>query len=361
MAAFTSGQHSSIGSITVPHGQLPGGHRSSFYGGSNVACLHTKDKRHRSEVIGRRSATPTVCFAEPPNTVKLAGDDYYTILGVAYDATQKEIKSRYYEVMREIHPDLSDDAEQELAHELATFLNHVYETLSDPDERAAYDNMVGLCINAVNPFNDKNQVADQVFVDEMTCIGCRNCTNVCPNTFSMEDDFGRARVMRQKVDTDEGLQEAIDTCPVNCIHWVSEAQLSLLETTMASMERIDVWQLMTGGGKAVNVFVEASLAWARRQSLIKARQQTAAAQKRAAGLSGIWASFGGDPSPAGGSTMWAGAGRGPADDRIDSGGREARRAAAASVGAAAAARRWRDYQRNKRAREQILLTTSHDQ
>jgi hypothetical protein len=45
----------------------------------------------------------------------------------AYDATQKEIKSRYYEVMREIHPDLSDDAEQELAHELATFLNHVYE------------------------------------------------------------------------------------------------------------------------------------------------------------------------------------------------------------------------------------------
>lgn len=45
----------------------------------------------------------------------------------AYDATPKQIKSRYYEVMREIHPDLSDEAEQELAHELATFLNHVYE------------------------------------------------------------------------------------------------------------------------------------------------------------------------------------------------------------------------------------------
>jgi hypothetical protein len=43
--------------------------------------------------------------------------------------------------------------------------------------------------------------------------------------------------------------------PVNCIHWVSESQLSLLETTMGSMERIDVWQLMTGGGRAVNVFV----------------------------------------------------------------------------------------------------------
>ena len=39
-------------------------------------------------------------------------------------------------------------------------------------------------------------------------------------TFDIEDDFGRARVMQQGVDSDEKLQEAIDTCPVNCIHWV---------------------------------------------------------------------------------------------------------------------------------------------
>lgn len=40
----------------------------------------------------------------------------------------------------------------------------------------------------------------QVFVDEFTCIGCRNCNNVCPATFEMEDEYGRARVMRQGVD-----------------------------------------------------------------------------------------------------------------------------------------------------------------
>jgi ferredoxin len=51
----------------------------------------------------------------------------------------------------------------------------------------------------------------QVFVDELSCIGCRNCTNVCPKTFQMEEDFGRARVFQQKVDGDELLQEAIDT------------------------------------------------------------------------------------------------------------------------------------------------------
>ena len=37
----------------------------------------------------------------------------------------------------------------------------------------------------------------QVFVSEETCIGCKNCTHVCPQTFAIEDDFGRARAMRQ--------------------------------------------------------------------------------------------------------------------------------------------------------------------
>ena len=31
----------------------------------------------------------------------------------------------------------------------------------------------------------------QVFVDEFTCIGCKNCTAVCDKTFFMEEDFGK--------------------------------------------------------------------------------------------------------------------------------------------------------------------------
>lgn len=55
----------------------------------------------------------------------------------------------------------------------------------------------------------------QVFVDEFTCIGCRNCTNVCSNTFKLEDDYGRARVVSQRSTDIETKQEAIDTCPVS--------------------------------------------------------------------------------------------------------------------------------------------------
>ena len=33
------------------------------------------------------------------------------------------------------------------------------------------------------------------YVDETTCIGCKNCALVARSTFYMEDDLGRARVV----------------------------------------------------------------------------------------------------------------------------------------------------------------------
>ena len=29
--------------------------------------------------------------------------------------------------------------------------------------------------------------------------GCKNCANMCPRTFSLEDDYGRARAVQQGV------------------------------------------------------------------------------------------------------------------------------------------------------------------
>ncbi len=40
-------------------------------------------------------------------------------------------------------------------------------------------------------------------------------------------------------------QEAIDTCPVSCIHWVTAPQLALLEETMSRMERVAAWLLVS--------------------------------------------------------------------------------------------------------------------
>ena len=68
-----------------------------------------------------------------------------------------------------------------------------------------------------------------VYVDEITCIGCKHCAHVARNTFYIEPDYGRSRVVRQDGDGEEIIQEAIDTCPVDCIHWVDYTELKKLE------------------------------------------------------------------------------------------------------------------------------------
>lgn len=68
-----------------------------------------------------------------------------------------------------------------------------------------------------------------VYVDEVTCIGCKHCAHVARNTFYIEPDYGRSRVIRQDGDPEAVIQEAIDTCPVDCIHWVDYTELKQLE------------------------------------------------------------------------------------------------------------------------------------
>ena len=68
-----------------------------------------------------------------------------------------------------------------------------------------------------------------VYVDEVTCIGCKHCAHVAPNTFYIESDYGRSRVYNQDGDEEDTIQEAMDTCPVDCIHWTDYTELKELE------------------------------------------------------------------------------------------------------------------------------------
>ena len=71
-----------------------------------------------------------------------------------------------------------------------------------------------------------------VWVDESACIGCQYCVHVATNTFFVDEDYGRARVIRQNGDDLEVVQEAMDTCPVDCMHWVDFEDLDRLEATL---------------------------------------------------------------------------------------------------------------------------------
>lgn len=65
-----------------------------------------------------------------------ADQDYYSLLGVFRDATQAEIKHAYFEAAQRLHPD-----KNEAPGETEIFLDvqQAYETLSNPQKRAAYD------------------------------------------------------------------------------------------------------------------------------------------------------------------------------------------------------------------------------
>lgn len=75
-----------------------------------------------------------------------------------------------------------------------------------------------------------------VWVDEAVCIGCRYCAHVAGNTFIVEPTWGRSRAFRQDGDSTERIQEAIDTCPVDCIHWVAYEKLDELGNQLQEQE-----------------------------------------------------------------------------------------------------------------------------
>nr|GMN67242.1 hypothetical protein TIFTF001_036306 [Ficus carica] len=141
-------------------------------------------------------------------SVDAVADDYYEVLGLLPDATPAQIKKAYYNCMKACHPDFSGNDPE--TNNFCMFINEVYAVLSDPIQRMIYDEIHGYALTAINPFLEDSSVKDHAFVDEFSCIGCKNCANMCPDVFGIEEDFGRARVYNQ-CGKQELVQQAIDS------------------------------------------------------------------------------------------------------------------------------------------------------
>jgi curved DNA-binding protein CbpA len=145
-------------------------------------------------------------------------------LQVDDDADAAEIKKAYRALAKECHPDYLGDK----GHNICILLNEAYETLTNEDSRRVYNAKLETAladeedaytgqplskwIPSQNPAMAKNanpQESRGVFVDENTCIGCKQCVWHAPATFRIEPEYGRSRAFAQWLDKEDDLQAAI--------------------------------------------------------------------------------------------------------------------------------------------------------
>lgn len=66
--------------------------------------------------------------------------DYYKVLGIARDATERDIKRAHRKLTKIYHPDKARDIPKEEAEKKMNAINEAYEVLKDPELRARFDN-----------------------------------------------------------------------------------------------------------------------------------------------------------------------------------------------------------------------------
>ncbi|CAM6081788.1 unnamed protein product [Calypogeia fissa] len=176
----------------------------------------------------------------------------YEVLGIAADSSEEEIKSAFRARIKEYHPD-------------------VYQGLRDADAITqrllqAYELLTGELVGTVlkkrrslDPFEEPECVAEDVFVNELACIG-RGCPYSCveraPDVFQFAAETGWARAYNQDSATwmaGKGgyhVQLAVGQCPRNCIHYVTPEQRFRLEEILKSVLEGTVYSgeaaIMTG-------------------------------------------------------------------------------------------------------------------
>jgi ferredoxin len=58
----------------------------------------------------------------------------------------------------------------------------------------------------------------KVYIDEEECIACGTCVELCPEVFRMNEEREKAEVILLEGGPQECIEEAVDGCPVSCIH-----------------------------------------------------------------------------------------------------------------------------------------------
>jgi ferredoxin len=71
----------------------------------------------------------------------------------------------------------------------------------------------------LSPGEWEDEMSRKVYLVEEECIGCGSCVEICPGVFLLDEATEKAHVIVPEGGDEACIEEAITTCPVECIHW----------------------------------------------------------------------------------------------------------------------------------------------
>ncbi|XP_057983864.1 chaperone protein dnaJ C76, chloroplastic-like [Malania oleifera] len=230
---------------------------------------------------GRKKAAVRRCNQSSAGETSRTQKNYYKLLGVSVNSNSQKIKEAYRKLQKKYHPDIAGQR----GHEHTLMLNEAYRVLMREDLRREYDASIGQTGAAFGKGSPgmagsswKGPLRPHaLFVDENACIGCRQCVHHASNTFVMDDALGCARVKVQYGDDFPKIEVSVESCPVNCIHWVDGEELPVLEFLVQPQPKEGYGVFGGGWERPSNVFAAA-------KSFNKQLKQQAQRHKRNVGV-----------------------------------------------------------------------------
>jgi ferredoxin len=63
------------------------------------------------------------------------------------------------------------------------------------------------------------KMGKKVCIDEIECIGCGSCEEICPEVFKLNKETEKSMVIKPEGGPEDLIEEAMGECPMSCIYW----------------------------------------------------------------------------------------------------------------------------------------------
>ena len=139
--------------------------------------------------------------------------NYYKILEVDRDASPEVIEKAYKTLAKKYHPDLQESNMKQEAEEKLKLINEAYETLSNPDSRAKYDETLKQNEISKEDYNRLSQENRNLY-NEINDLKQNNYNNNYQNNYNNNNNYSNIQnnnnIYQEKLNEEEKYQRQLE-------------------------------------------------------------------------------------------------------------------------------------------------------